>query len=50
MEPTATLVLCLPTVLALIACGCGLAYLWPTTIRPADYPMVGRRRGRWSAA
>jgi hypothetical protein len=31
MEPMVTLVLCLPAVLALIACACGAAVLWPST-------------------
>ena len=44
MELMVTLVLCLPAALALIACGCGIAVLWPPAARPDDHPTVGRRR------
>jgi hypothetical protein len=50
MESMVTLVLCLPAALVLIACGCGVAVLWPPATRPAEHPMVGRRRGRGSSA
>lgn len=30
MEPFYTLLICLPAALALIACGCGVAVLWPS--------------------
>ena len=49
MQPFYTLLLCLPAALVLIACGCGVAVLWPPEARPADHPMVGRPRGGQSA-
>jgi hypothetical protein len=50
MEPFYTLLLCLPAVLVLIACGCGVAVLWSPATRPDDHPTVGRRRSGRSAA
>jgi hypothetical protein len=44
MTPLYTLLLCLPAVLVLIACICGLAALWSPTTRSSDYPAVDRRR------
>ena len=38
MEPLYTLLMCIPAALALIACGCGLAILWPPAARPCDAP------------
>jgi hypothetical protein len=43
MTPVVTLLLCVPAALVLIACGCGVAVLWPSTARPAESP-TGRRR------
>jgi hypothetical protein len=37
MEPLYTLLLCLPTSLVLIACGCGLAVLWSPATRPTEH-------------
>jgi hypothetical protein len=45
MEPFYTLLICLPAVLVLIACGCGVAVLWPPVTRPADHPRVSMQRG-----
>jgi hypothetical protein len=45
MEPFYTLLICLPTALALIACGCGVAVLWSPTAQPTGHPTVGRRCG-----
>jgi hypothetical protein len=50
MEPFYALLICLPAALALIACGCGMALLWPQAARPADHPKVGRRSGGRSIA
>jgi hypothetical protein len=50
MEPFYTLLICLPAALVLIACGGGVAVLWPPEARPADHPTVGRRRGGRSAS
>ena len=50
MEPFYTLLICLPAALALIACGCGMAVLWPPAIRSAEHSTVGRRRGGRSTA
>ena len=50
MKPLYTLLLCLPAALALIACGCGMALLWPATARSADHPTVGRRHNGRHAA
>ena len=50
MEPFYTLLICLPAALALIACGCGVAILWPPATRPTDHPKVGRQCGRRSSA
>jgi hypothetical protein len=50
MEPLYTLILCLPAALVLIACGCGVAALWPLAARPAEHPTVGRRRSGRTAA
>jgi hypothetical protein len=44
-ESLYTLLLCLPAALVLIACGCGVAVLWPVTPRPADHPTAAKRRG-----
>jgi hypothetical protein len=44
MNPLYTILLCLPAALALIACGCGAAVLWPSAACPADHRTVGRRR------
>jgi hypothetical protein len=44
MNPLYTLLLCFPAALALIACGCGAAVLWPSAAQPADHRIVGRRR------
>jgi hypothetical protein len=46
MEPFYTLLICLPAALALIACGCGMAVLWPPATRSDDHSAVGRRYGR----
>jgi hypothetical protein len=45
MEPLYTVLICIPAALALIACGCGVAVLWPHATRPAEHPTVGKRRG-----
>ena len=50
MKPLYTLLLCLPAALALMACGCGVALLWPLKTQPAEHPMVDRRWGKRSAA
>src|SRR5262245_19432979 len=50
MRPLYTLLLCLPAALALIACGCGVAVLWPSAARSADHPTVGRRHSKRHAA
>ena len=50
MKPLYTLLLCLPAALALIACGCGVALLWPSAARPADHPTGGRRHSERHAA
>jgi hypothetical protein len=50
MEPFYTLLTCLPAVLVLIACACGVAVLSPRGTRPAEAPTVGRRRGGRSSA
>jgi hypothetical protein len=50
MEPLYTLLLCLPAALALIACACGIAVVWPPATRPANHPTVGRRCGERKAA
>jgi len=49
MAPLYTLLLCLPAVLVLIACVCGLAALWSPTARPTNHQTVGRQRGGRSA-
>jgi len=46
MAPLYTLLLWLPAALALIACGCGVAFLWLPAARPDDHPAGGRRQGR----
>jgi hypothetical protein len=38
MEPISTLLLCLPAALVLIACGCGVAVLWPPAAQSVDPP------------
>lgn len=50
MKPLYTLLLCLPAALALIACGCGVAALWPHAARPAAHPTVSRRYSQQHAA
>ena len=45
MEPLYTLLLCLPAVLGVIVCACGLAALGLTTARPAAPPQGSRRHG-----
>ena len=50
MEPFYTLLICLPAALALIACGCGVAVLWPPATQSAEHPTVGRRRRGRSTA
>ena len=50
MEPFYTLLICLPAALVLMACGCGVAVLWPLGTRPADPTTVGRRRGGRNSA
>jgi hypothetical protein len=49
MQPLYTLLLCLPSALALIACAYGLAVLRPPVAWPAEHPTDGRRRGKKSA-
>ena len=49
MAPLYTLLLCLPAVLMLIACVCGLAALWSPTTQPTHHQTVGRPRGGRSA-
>lgn len=44
MEPRYTLFLCLPAVLGLIACACGLAVLWSPAARPTEFTRRGRGR------
>ena len=50
MKPLYTLLLCLPAALGVIACGCGVAVLWPPAARPTAYKTVGRGRDRRSPA
>jgi len=50
MEPLYTLLLCLPAALGVIACGCGVAVLWPPAACPTTYKTVGRGRGGRSPA
>ena len=50
MEPLYTLLLCFPAALVLLACGCGVAVLWPPAARPDEHPTVGRRHNGRSAA
>ena len=50
MKPLYTLLLCLPAALALIACGGGVAVLWPPAARPAAHLTVSRRRTVWGRA
>jgi hypothetical protein len=38
MMPMATLFLCLPAALVLMACGCRVAVLWPPAVWHADHP------------
>ena len=45
MAPLYTLLLCLPAVLILITCACGLAVLGAPTAPPPVPPTVGRTRG-----
>lgn len=45
MEPLFIFLICLPAALVWIACGCGVAVLWPPAARPADPLPVGRGRG-----
>ena len=46
MEPFYTLLICLPAVLVLIACVCGMAVLWPPATQPDDHPAAGKRHSR----
>jgi len=46
MTPRDTLLLCLPAVLVLLACVCGLAGLSPPVTRPTAPPNDGWRQGR----
>jgi hypothetical protein len=50
MDPVYTLILCLPAAMVFIACGCGVAVLWPPVARPADPLTIGKRRGRRNSA
>jgi hypothetical protein len=40
MQPLYTLLLCLPAALALIACACGVAVLWPLGPGPPSTPLM----------
>ena len=50
MVPLYTILMCIPAVLALIGCACGLAVLWSPAAQPTEHPTGGRRHGGRSAA
>lgn len=49
MEPFYLLLICLPAALVWIACGCGVAVLWPPAAGLTDHACVGRKRNRRNA-